>query len=131
MLETLRQSDLIRFFEDVTMSDDKNSTWWLTLAVVKGVRWGIVGAWMDYDNDGNWQAYVKIASQPTNSMMQEYDIDWLMPTDEVTGEVDDTELSLGIEPNFKNFLDASDWFIQHWERFKKLYVYPVEKEVAA
>lgn len=57
--------------------------------------WAIVMSYMDYDGDGE-SLYAKLAYQPSNSIMQcDYDIDWLMPYDEITGEVWHTELYVG------------------------------------
>ena len=54
----------------------------------------------------------KVAYQSKNCLMQEYDIDWTMPYDEETGNVDDTEIAIG---------DATDieWLFEQWERIKK------------
>ncbi len=71
-------------------------------------RWAIVMAWMDYDNNGNWKIYGKIASQPTNSLMQEYDIDWLMPIEESYGFDGDTEIQIESEVDI-------DWLFKEWE----------------
>ena len=78
---------------------------------------------MDYDNTDDWKLYAKLAYQPTNSLMQEYDIDWLMPTDE-NGEVDDTELAVGDKPNDFDI----DWWIKNWKYFKENYVYKEDED---
>ena len=66
-------------------------------------QWAIVLGWQDgYEEDkeddcmdGTYRLCAKLAYQPTNSMMQcDYDIDWLMPYNEETGEVDDNEVSI-------------------------------------
>lgn len=58
-----------------------------------GNDWAIVMAYMDYDGEGNESLCAKLAYQPSNSIMQcDYDVDWLMPYNEETGEVWDTEI---------------------------------------
>lgn len=71
-------------------------------------RWAIVMAYMDYDID-DLRIYGKVAYQPVNSLMQEYDIDWTMPYNEETGEVDDMEVSIDDELDLK-------WLIEQAER---------------
>jgi hypothetical protein len=73
---------------------------------------------MDYDNENDWKLYAKLAYQPTNYIMQEYDIDWIMPYDAETGEVDDTELMIGTSVNEADV----DWLLEQWERFQREYV---------
>lgn len=79
--------------------------------------WAIVLGWADgFDidekddcTDRTWRLCVKLAYQPWNSVMQcDYDIDWTMPYDEESGEVDDNEIS--IYPN-TNLEDAIDWLL--------------------
>lgn len=57
---------------------------------------------------GDMRICGKIAYQPANSWMKEYDIDWLMPYDDETGFVDDTECSIENE-------GAIDLCIEFWE----------------
>ena len=111
------------FLQEVIDNEDRESTWFLDLETHNGKRWALVAAWMDYDNTDDWKLYAKLAYQPTNSLMQEYDIDWLMPTDE-NGEVDDTELAVGDEPNEFDI----DWWIKNWEHFKENYVFKEDEE---
>lgn len=70
-------------------------------------RWAIVLAYMAYDTE--MQIWGKVAYQPTNSLMQEYDIDWTMPFNEETDEVDDTEIRVDDETDLK-------WLLKQWER---------------
>ena len=81
----------------------------------KGNRWAVVLGWVDYDGDGEYKLWGKIAYLPKNSYMKEYDYDWEMPYDEETGEVWDTEIS---NP------DAYDvsWWLDQWEMIKKEYI---------
>lgn len=63
----------------------------------------------DYDEEGEVYPYVlaKIAFCPDNSAMNEYEMDWLMPYDEETGEVWDTETSI------TTYSDA-EWLAEEW-----------------
>jgi len=77
---------------DMRESKDFQATSYVPLGVDDDNIYAIVIAWMDYDNTDDWTLYAKLAYQPKNSLMQEYDIDWLMPIDD-NGDVIDTEIS--------------------------------------
>ena len=111
------------FLQGAIDNEDHESTWFLVLETNNGKRWALVAAWMDYNDTDDWKLYAKLAYQPTNSLMQEYDIDWLMPTDE-NGECDDTELAVGNEPNDFDI----DWWIKNWEYFKENYVFKEDED---
>ena len=111
------------FVQDVINTEDHEGTWILDLETHNGKRWALVAAWMDYDCDDAWKVYAKLAYQPTDSLMQEYDIDWLMPIDE-NGDVDDTELFVGSEPNDSDI----GWWLKNWEYYKENYVYKENEE---
>ncbi len=106
-------------------------TGYVTLDVVDGKRWAIVIGWMDGFEDEGISDYKrddcrlcgKVAYQSTNSVMQEYDYDWLMPYDENTGEVWDTDTSIDSDGNIDSCID---WWLSEWEEIKKIYVYPEE-----
>ena len=74
--------------------------------------WAIVMAWWDYDGNGKYEMYGKVAYQPTNSLMQEYGIDWLMPYDEEFGDVRDTQTSLSTEQDI-------DYLFEIWDALYK------------
>lgn len=112
------------FLQNVIENEDHESTWFFDLETHNGKRWALVAAWMDYDDNDDWKAYAKLAYQTTNTLMQEYDWDWTMPYDEEFGEVDDTELLIGSEPNDSDI----DWWLEQWERFKKEYVYKEDED---
>jgi hypothetical protein len=86
-------------------------------------RWAIVLGWADgfeedpADNnlDGAWRICAKMAYQPINSIMQcDYDIDWLMPYDKETMEVDDNEVS--IYPG-TDLADVIDWLLECYSHY--------------
>ena len=54
---------------------------------------------------------MKFAYQPRTSLMQEYDIDWLMPYDEETNEVDDTEIPIS------DNMDDIKWLLEAYDRY--------------
>lgn len=87
-------------------------------------RWCAVLAWQDgFENDcseykyGTYRICCKIAYQNTNSMLQDYDIDWLMPVDEY-GDVDDTETHLEGEFGIDYLVE---WIMENWYRIEKQY----------
>ena len=92
-------------------SDDKND-------------WAIVLGWSNgFDEpdftdpciDGTWQICAKLAYQPSNSIMQcDYDIDWLMPYDEETMEVDDNEVSIYSDTNLE---ETVDWLLKCYKSY--------------
>ena len=80
--------------------------------------WAIVLGWADgfeedpNDNclDGTWRICAKLAFQPWNSIMQcDYDIDWMMPYDEETMEVDDNEVPIYSDTDFE---ETVDWLLK-------------------
>lgn len=84
-----------------------------------GNDWAIVMAYMDYDGDGNEKLYAKLAYQPSNSIMQcDYDVDWLMPYDEETGEVWDTEQMVYSAEYAEELVN---WLLKAYEEYKKEY----------
>jgi hypothetical protein len=88
----------------------------------KGNRWAVVLGWVDYDGDDEYELWGKIAYLPKNSYMKDYDYDWMMPYDEETGEVWDTEIS---NPGAS---DAS-WWLDQWELIKKEYINAQDKDI--
>ena len=112
------------FLGNILKNEDHEATWMYMLTTHNGKRWALVVAWMDYDDENDWKLYAKLAYQPTNYIMQEYDIDWLMPYDAETGEVDNTELM------FETSVGEADvdWLLEQWERFKKEYVYKEDED---
>jgi hypothetical protein len=54
----------------------------------------------------------KIAYLPNNNVMSQYDYDWIMPYDESTGEVYDTETQIGD-------LRDVEWLLDEWEFIKQ------------
>ena len=82
-------------------SDDKNN--W---AIVLGWSDGFAENEKDEFTDETWRLCVKLAYQSRNNIMQcDYDIDWTMPYDETTGEVNDTELAIYPNTNLKYCID--------------------------
>lgn len=88
--------------------------------------WAIVLGWQDgFESDetddcmyGTCRLCSKVAYQPSNSIMQEYDIDWLMPYDEESGEVYDNEVSIYSDTNLE---DVIIWLLKCYESYLKLF----------
>lgn len=59
----------------------------IELETIHRVRYAIVLAWMDYDNNGDWRLYAKLGYKSIFSIMDEYNIDWMMPYNKKTGDV--------------------------------------------
>lgn len=114
----IKSTAIRTFLKEVLNNEDYETTWSLEFGYEDGTRWALVASWMDYDGDGDWKPYAKLACQPNNSAMQEYDIDWMMPTDE-DGNVDDTEIQIG---GVNNIDDCVGWFMQEMQRFEDEYV---------
>lgn len=71
--------------------DENNNDW----AIVLGWAGGYEPNEDDDCIDGTYSLCAKVAYQPSNSLMQcDYDIDWTMPYDEESGEVDETEIAI-------------------------------------
>lgn len=86
--------------------------------------WAIVLGWQDgYEEDeddvcmdGTYRLCAKVAYQPSNSIMQcDYDIDWLMPYNKETGDVDDTEIPIYQDTNLK---EVFDWLFDCYESYE-------------
>lgn len=92
---------------------DHACTWWHTLEESNGKKWAVVVSWMDYDRNDDWRLYAKVAYQSTNSLMQEYDVDWLMPGDDNGLWTDELQVS-----NSSADSDA-EWLLKEWEYIKE------------
>ena len=89
--------------------DDSNNEW----AIVFG--WEYDEDFWGVDEDEHRMVVGKVAYQPINSLMKEYDIDWLMPNIKDTDEVWDTEITVEDRSDL-------DWLVNEWEDIKKVYV---------
>ena len=110
------KQQIIDMLDAAMENNDYTGTWYTPLGVYNGKVWAACAAWMDYDNNGNYELYAKIACQPKNSMMQEYDIDWDMPFDPTFNEVNDTERCISsdsIEIETEWLLDEWDYILQN------------------
>ena len=113
---------IIGMVRDALESKDHSMTWFYDLVVKDGKRWAFVVAWMDWDGNGEWNLYGKVAYQPINSIMQcDYDIDWRYPMTE-DGECDDNEVTLAYENSESVSRAEIDYLLEEWERIEKEYV---------
>ena len=95
---------------------DEVTTRWYEVADDGKNIWALVFARMDYDYDDNGGARLhgKVAYCSKRSMMQDYDMDWVMPYDKNTYDVDATELMITSPEDIK-------WLISEWNRMKNEY----------
>lgn len=92
--------------------DDAENTW----AIVLGYSDGFDGIEPDEFSDGVWRLCVKLAYQPHNSMLQcDYDVDWLLPYDDLTGDVGDSEVALYSGTNLE---EAIAWLWKQYEEYE-------------
>lgn len=108
--------EVSRIVKDAMETKAHQCTWYYRLGCNNGNRWAIVIAWMDYNGTNEWELFGKVAYQPTNSLMQEYDIDWIMPYSEITGEVYDTEITIQDDSSVEYLVDT-------WMKMKDIYPY--------
>lgn len=111
---------------ELKKTKDNTTYYWILDRDEDGNDWAIVLGWADgfeeTENDdctdGTWRLCVKLAYQPWNSVIQcDYDIDWIMPYDEESGEVDDTEVSIYPSTNLEKTIK---WLLRHYENnYKK------------
>lgn len=114
--------------KDLVSSRNPSTTYRLLLGYDdKGRDWGIVLAWQDgFDSEKDSEFVLnktyricgKVAYIEGNSMMSEYDMDWIMPYDKRTGEVDDTDTSIC---SFEEIPSTVQWWVGNYKRFKKKY----------
>ena len=103
-----------------------STTYWVELGFDDVNTYACAMCWCDaetaedmgYENDPGDFVIAKIAFCPNNSMMNEYDYDWIMPYDD-KGNVNDTELIIG------EYADA-EWLAEEWLSFMASYNAEVE-----
>lgn len=82
----------------------------------KANRWALVFGWedgFDKDEDGSTERFCgKVAYQSTRSAMQCDMMDWEMPYDAKTGEVDDTDVEITAKSDIA-------WLLEQWVRIRK------------
>ena len=105
------KSEIIKQLNFLFDDQDHSVTCWVPLGTDGENDWAVVLAWMDYDNNDAWEVFGKVAYQPKNSMMQEYDMDWTIPYDEKTGEVLYSELAIPQD----SISRAADQLVQDWK----------------
>lgn len=109
-----------------TTIDNKDvaTTRWFTLYNDGKHEWALVLGYADgFDNNKSLGKYNvdgmrlcgKIAYHNNNAIMSEYDIDWTMPYDKKTSEVDDTETSIDYDGDIEHSIE---WWKSEWERIQ-------------
>ena len=103
------------------LKDGGDEVHYWRLANTNGNVWAIVLGWEEDDNEDDgtdkchkvgYNIAAKIAFQPTNSMTQcDYSVDWQLPYDKESGEVEDCEWFLSDKDNPSEILDSilKDW----------------------
>ena len=106
---------------EVLSDGPSGTTYWVNLDYDdSGNQWAVVFGWID-DGDGIPLFCGKVAYLPKNSGMSDYDYDWMMPYDEETGEVWDTEIE------FTSADDSNiDWLLEQWEEIQQEYINRVD-----
>lgn len=102
----MNRKEIVEFFIKSANTERENEdgcTYWWTLDYVDDKQFAIVMGWQQVDDD--YELCMKLAYLPMNSLMSEYDIDWIMPYDEDTGQVDDTNSEIGDEQDIANTID--------------------------
>ena len=104
----------IRQVKKIMTMNDPTVTYWVDLGTYNGHRWAIVLGWVyaEFDYEEKYEAYAKLAHQPTNSAMQEYNMDWTMPIK--NDLVWDTEIPVVGDP-----LTDVNWFLRIFENMSK------------
>ena len=120
MTETEIKTKIKEQIEYLRDSRAFSTTCWVELCKTEYVTWAVVLGWVDgYETKDKDSDYVfstlricgKVASLRNNSVMSEYDIDWLMPADE-DGEIIDTETSIESDADID---DAIKFWQKEWE----------------
>ena len=91
MVEFMRKNHGSNICYWILGKDEFDNDW----AIVLGWSYGFERDKSDDYSDGPYRLCAKVAYQPSNSMMQcGYDIDWLMPYNAESEDVDDTEIPI-------------------------------------
>lgn len=122
-MSAIKLADVKDIINELIKDSSISSTRWITLKKdSRGREWALVLAWCDdFDDEGQsdfirgtYRICGKIAYN--NSYMKEYDMDWLMPYDEETGEVNDTETSIG---GYDQIPSAVTYWESLWDEIQK------------
>lgn len=124
----MKTQELVRSFtkavEDMKISKYNGTYHWLLNTDDNGNDWAIVLGWsdgfeVDTNDDcmsGTYRLCAKLAYQSHNNIMQcDYDIDWTIPYDEESGEVDDTEISIYPDTNMQ---ETVDWLLECYNSYE-------------
>ena len=112
--------DLVKKFVN-TIHTSPETTCWDVFAEDDKYTWAVVFG--SYSEDGEDYIGVKIAYCPRRSAMKEYDIDWMMPYNKETNEVDDTEVLFEDDDNvIDSICSELSYFNNNIQRFMDTYV---------
>ena len=124
---SMKKNELVRVFtkavEDMKTKKHNGTYHWYLDRDKDGNDWAIVLGWSDgFEEDetddcmsGTYRLCAKVAYQSCNNIMQcDYDIDWTMPYDEESGEVDDTEFSIYPDTDLEEIVD---WLLECYNSY--------------
>lgn len=125
----MNEKQLIKGFKEAVqrMKTDKEGVYFWLLpmedtennwAIVLGYSNGFDENEQDEFSDDTWRLCIKLAYQSKNSAMQcDYDLDWDMPYDEISGDVDDTEIAIY---NGINLDQVTKWLIDKYRTYQEI-----------
>lgn len=117
------KSEIKSTIQSALDSGDPYTTWYVPIGEYDGNTWAVVFAFMDYD--GEQKLYGKIAYQPKNSVMGEYDIDWVIPYNSETGEIWDTEIEIDPEETIDSYVEE---FANGWDTIRSEYFAEIDED---
>ena len=109
---------------DMRETHENGTYYWPLRTDSNNNHWAFVLGWSDGFDENEKDDYTKdtyrlcakLAYQPHNRVMQsDYDVDWDMPYDEKTGEVDNTGIAFYPDTNIK---EAFNWLLECYEKYK-------------
>ena len=104
--------------DDIVSKVGEGDTWWIPITNVGDKLYALVFGRPHYEEDDD-SVHGKIAYN--DSYMKEYDIDWMMPYDEDTGDVWDAETSSASSADL-------DWWREEWRAMDEAGVFDEDEE---
>ena len=106
---------VVNIYKNCSGMEDGETKWYPLAEDAEDNLWAIVFG-KGYDPDYQEDVMVKIAFCPNRSTLWEYSFDWLMPYDESSGDVWDTETFVGIGSDDEYCAKHVRWFAKQWEQ---------------
>lgn len=132
MVKEMNKKELVKSFSKAVEEMKKNHDWmtyfWYLDTDNNNNNWAIVLGRQDGFEEaedindkcaiGTCRLCAKLAYQTSNSIMQEYEIDWLMPYNEETMEVEDNEISIYQDSDLEEIID---WLLKCFDSYEYLF----------